>query len=183
VTGLGFGDIEASMSRLGGAFTPAQNLTNTPQTDERFVAISPNNPGGRVGILFQASATNEAGIAESQDRGLTPTLYVRRIAWLERRVTGSLVAVDDAMPALPRISLAASPNPAREAVHFVSDGVADGAVLLFGVDGRRVARVPLVQGRSSWDGRDTQGRRAPAGIYFARIEGQPQAAVKFMLMQ
>ncbi len=182
VTGLGFGDIESSVSRLGGAWSTAQNLTQTPQTDERFVAIAPINSYGRVGLLFQASATNEAGIAESQDRGLTPTLYVRRIAWLERRLNGSLVAVGDPVPAAPTFALAASPNPARGAVHFESEGVADGAVLLFAVDGRRVARVPLVQGRSSWDGRDERGRRAPAGIYFARIEGQPLAATKFMLL-
>ena len=113
-TGLGFGDIEVSVSRHGGPWSATQNLTQTPQTDERFVAIAPKNSGGNVGILFQASATNQAGIAESQDRGTTPTLYVRRIAWLERHVGASLVAVEDGPAgATTRVALAVHPNPAR----------------------------------------------------------------------
>jgi hypothetical protein len=93
-TGIGFADIEASVTLGNGPWSPAQNLTQTPQTDERYVAIAPRNTGGKVGILFQASATNQAGIAEAQDRGVTPSLYVRRIAWLERHLTASVVSVD-----------------------------------------------------------------------------------------
>jgi len=181
-TGLGFGDIEVSVSRNGGPWSAAQNLTQTPQTDERFVAIAPKNSDGNVGILFQASATNQAGIAESQDRGTTPTLYVRRIAWLERHVGASLVAVEDG-PAggTARVALAAHPNPARGAVHFVAatEGVPR-AVLVCTVDGRRVARLPLEQGRATWDGRDVRGRLVSAGVYFARLEGDRLAAAKFM---
>src|SRR5262249_16048880 len=36
ITGVGFGDVFMSLSLNGGAFTPPQNLTNTPNTDERF---------------------------------------------------------------------------------------------------------------------------------------------------
>jgi len=181
-TGIGFGDIEASVSVGGGPWSPAQNLTQTPQTDERFVAIAPRNSGGNVGILFQASATNQAGIAESQDRGTTPTLYVRRIAWLERHLSASVVSVDDPAPASRlQPALAARPNPARGAVTFAA-GARDaaGAVLVYAVDGRRVARLPLEQGRVTWDGRDARGRPVGPGIYLARLEGDRSAAARFM---
>jgi hypothetical protein len=181
-TGLGFGDIEVSVANGNGAWSPAQNLTQTPHTDERFVAIAPRNAGGKVGILFQASATNQAGIAESQDRGTTPALYVRRIAWLERQVSASVVAVDGRTPApTPAPRLAAHPNPARGAVTFAAAAGEDpGAVLVFTVDGRRLARLPLERGRVAWDGRDAGGRPVPSGIYLARLEGERSAAARFM---
>jgi hypothetical protein len=177
-TGIGFGDIEGSVSRAGGAWSPAQNLTQTPQTDERFVAISPRSSGGNVGILFQASATNQAGIAEAQDRGTTPTLYVRRIAWLERHVAASVVGVDAAPARGPAV--AAYPNPARRTVQFVaSAGDGAGAALVFTVDGRRVARLPLDHGHATWDGRDVRGHLVAPGIYLLRLEGERSAATRF----
>ena len=183
-TGIGFGDIEVSVSNQGGPWSAAQNLTQTPQTDERFVAIAPRNSGGNVGILFQASATNQAGIAESQDRGTTPTLYVRRIAWLEKHVSSSLVAVGDAPAAVAGMALAARPNPARGAVTFAAGAAeAAGAVLVLTVDGRRVARLPLAEGRATWDGRDAHGRAVASGIYLARIEGERSAAARFLWLR
>lgn len=181
-TGLGFGDIEGSVSSsAGGSFSPAQNLTQTPQTDERFVAIAPRSSNGNVGILFQASATNQAGIAESQDRGTTPVLYVRRIAWLERHLSSSVVAVDPPAAA-PRLSpLVVHPNPARGAVQFTAGAaMAGSAALVFTVDGRRLARLPLDQGRATWDGRDSRGRLVAPGIYLVRVEGERSAAARFM---
>jgi len=181
-TGIGFGDIEGSVALGNGPWSPAQNLTQTPQTDERYVAIAPRNSGGKVGILFQASATNQAGIAEAQDRGVTPSLYVRRIAWLERHLTASVVSVDGpAVSPGARAALVAQPNPARGTVSFAADaGGASGAVLVFTVDGRRVARLQLDRGRAAWDGRDAGGRPVPSGVYLARLEGERSAAARFM---
>lgn len=179
-TGLGFGDIEASVSVGAGPFSPAQNLTQTPETDERFVAIAPRNGGGNVGILFQASATNQAGIAESQDRGTTPVLYVRRIAWLERHLASSAVAVDPPAETARRSALVVHPNPARGAVRFTAGAMTPGSsALVFTVDGRRLARLPLDQGRATWDGRDSGGRVVPPGIYLVRVEGEGSAAARF----
>jgi hypothetical protein len=181
-TGIGFGDIEASVALGNGPWSAAQNLTQTPQTDERYVAIAPRNAGGNVGILFQASATNQAGIAEAQDRGTTPSLYVRRIAWLERHLTASVVSVDGPAAARgDRAMLVAQPNPARGAVRFAaSTAGASGAVLVFTVDGRRVARLMLERGRAAWNGRDAGGRMVPSGVYLARLEGERSAAARFM---
>jgi hypothetical protein len=185
-TGIGFGDIEASVSVAGGPWAPTQNLTQTPQSDERFVAISPRSANGNVGILFQASATNQAGIAESQDRGTTPALYVRRIAWLERHLNGSTVAVEPptAAPGV-RATLVAQPNPARGAVQFVADAAAPPAraALVFTVDGRRVQRLALDHGRATWDGRDASGRPVATGVYLVRLEGDRSSAARFMWMK
>src|SRR5262249_4540041 len=160
-----------SVALGNGPWAPAQNLTQTPQTDERFPAIAPRNSGGKVGVLFQASATNQAGIAESQDRGTTPSLYVRRIARLERHLRPSAVSADEPLPgAVAPPTLAASPNPARGAVSFAAGGnVKASAVLVFTVDGRRMARLTLDGGRATWDGRDLGGRPVPSGVYLARI--------------
>jgi len=181
-TGIGFGDIEASVALGNGPWSPAQNLTQTPQTDERYPAIAPRNSGGKVGILFQASATNQAGIAEAQDRGTTPSLYVRRIAWLDRHLNASVVSVDEPAPgAAAPPTLVASPNPARGSVSFAAGASHPaGSVLVFTIAGRRLARVPLERGSATWNGRDLGGRPVPSGVYLARIEGERSAAARFL---
>lgn len=95
---------------------------------------------------------------------------------------GVLVAVGDLVLVPGLVSLAAHPNPASGAVRFATEGVSDGAVLIFSVDGRRVAELALIHGVSEWDGRDEEGRRSPAGIYFAQVEREPLCAAKFVLV-
>ena len=67
---------------------------------------------------------------------------------------------------------------------FSGAGVSSGVIEVFGIDGRRVARVPLLPGvRARWDGRDERGHAVPGGLYLARIQHQPGEAVKFLLMR
>src|SRR5207245_8969674 len=102
----------------------------------------------------------------------------RRIAYLERRVAAGLVGVGDAhgesAPA-PPLALAAYPNPAYGSVQFTLDPAQAGrgarAMLVFSITGRRVARIPVSEGRGEWNGRDASGRKVPGGLYFARLEG------------
>ncbi len=191
-TGTGYGDIACSVQR-GGPWSEPQNLTQTPNTDERFVSIATRNSGGRVHIVFQASATNQAGVFVAGDRGgqncgpggCTPEGLVRRIAYLERRMNASLVSVGELHA--PRVAgLRAWPNPARGAVRLSATGTGrrGPAVLVFTVTGRRVAR--LVGGRDerTWSGRDDAGHPVPSGLYFARFEGDASApGTKFMLLR
>ena len=193
-TGTGFGDIVGSLRRPGISWTAPQNLTQTPQTDERFVSLAKFNERGKAHIVFQASATNEAGVAVVGDRGgedcgpsgCPPLNLVRRIAYLERHLDASVVAVDDA-PALTRPALSASPNPARGSVRF-SIGPASAephgrAILVYSVSGRRVARLHAIDGGAAWNGRDEKGHLVPSGVYFARFEGEQAASgTKFMLL-
>src|SRR5258706_14473687 len=98
VTGVGFGDIAASLSRPGEGWGAAQDLTNTPSTDERYFSIAPRNGGGRIRIVFQASSTNQSGSPILGDRGTTPRILLRRIGYLERALSGSHVTAVETGP-------------------------------------------------------------------------------------
>lgn len=185
-TGIGFGDLSASVTRAGDPWAAPQNLTSTPTADERYPAVLARNAGGSVRVLFQTSATNQAGIVQAQDRGTTTDLLLRRIAYLDRALSGSLVDVaHEGTPPGPR-SLRSFPNPARGDVHFALDGARLGvkaAIEIFSVEGRRIARVPTAGPAASWNGLDVSGRRAPSGLYLARVEGEARTTTKFLLLR
>ena len=190
VTGVGFGDIAASVRRSGQPWSPPQNLTQTPSTDERFFSLAARNPDGRAHVVFQASATNQAGCALIGDRGSSPGNLVRRIAYLERPLQASVVGVEPGLRA-GSVSLRAFPNPARGRVRLALEGGASGAgaparrvAEIFAVTGRRVARVTVEGGDGTeWDARDAWGRALPSGVYMARLEGDAAGpGVKFLLL-
>jgi len=185
VTGVGFGEILCSVSH-GGAFSPAQNLTNTPATDERFFSLSTLNPGGRAHLVFQASATNEAGCAIIGDRGTTPGNLLRRIAYLAAPLSAStLDAPGPTAGGTARLS--ASPNPllAHGRLRLEAPPVAhERRIEVLDVGGRHVATVPLVAGAAAaeWRARDDAGRPVAAGVYFARLAGASGAPpVRFVV--
>ncbi|MBI1798438.1 MAG: S8 family serine peptidase [Candidatus Eisenbacteria bacterium] len=72
------------------------------------------------------------------------------------------------LEALPR-SLAVAPNPARGLTRIEGPGGARVAIL--DLAGRRVREATLdpSSGTWTWDGLDSSGARAPAGIYFVRM--------------
>jgi hypothetical protein len=186
VTGVGYGDICISLARNNDPWGSPANLTNTPTTDERFFSLAARNPAGRAHIVFEASATDQAGVVIIGDRGTTPGNILRRIAYLEAPIPGSTVDVPVGSRAF-RSALHAQPNPARGAVTFsASRWVAPGErVEVLGVDGRVLARVtPAADGALRWDGRDAGGRPAPSGVYFARVMGDPETkAVRFTFLR
>jgi hypothetical protein len=173
VTGIGFGDIAAAVRTGGGGWSTAQNLTQTPQVDERFFSLATRNPDGRAHVLYQASASAQAGVALIGDRGTNPGNILRKIAYLERPLAASLVDVGAPVAAAP--ALRAVPNPARGLVRFVdATGAPTGGLELFTVDGRRVARLAAAGNQpATWDGRDASGRPVPSGVYFARRTEAP----------
>lgn len=187
-TGVGFGDIAASLARPGEPWSAPQNLTNTPATDERFFSLAARNTGGAVHLVFQASATNQAGCAILGDRGTAPVVLLRRIAYLERKLTASLVSVSDPGSRLFASSMIATPNPAPAGVRFALEGGArsTGAehVDIYSVSGRQVARVPAGRdGSFEWNCRDAAGQRVAAGVYFARVaEVTAVRPVRFTLL-
>lgn len=186
-TGTGFGDIACSVTRTGQGWSAMQNLTNTPNTDERFFSLASRNPGGRIQIVFQASATNEAGSALIGDRGATPGNVLRRIAYLEVKPSASVLAVEPMPSALRPGALHASPNPVFGAarVSFRADAAPNPArrVEVYSLDGRRVVTLPMLASAPVvWDGRDDGGRRVPSGVYFARLSDDPShGAVRIVL--
>jgi hypothetical protein len=184
VSGVGFGDIALAVRSAGGPWSAPQNLTRTPTTDERFFSLASRHPGGRAHLLFQASATDQAGVAVIGDRGASPGNLLRRIAYLERPILGSVVAVAPGERAHGPAALAAAPNPARTAVRFSLAAGEGGVIGIFAVDGRRIARLPLLAGSPArWNGRDEQGRAVPDGLYLARLEGREGASTKFLMLR
>lgn len=64
-----------------------------------------------------------------------------------------------------------SPNPASSEVRFAGHTPAPARIEVFDVGGRRLRSFEIAAGRFalSWDLRDARGRRAPAGLCFARL--------------
>ena len=178
VTGVGYGDIACAVTHAASPWAAAQNVTQTPLTDERFFSISTRNPGGAAHLMFQASATNQAGVSIIGDRGLAPGNLLRRIAYLRAPLTASVL--DAPAPALAALApLQVSPNPALGAapVRFVAGAWAQGrSVGVYDLNGRRVGKVSFARDAevALWDGRTPDGRPAPAGVYFARIDDAPE---------
>jgi hypothetical protein len=80
-------------------------------------------------------------------------------------VTGTAIAEN---PGRGPLLLLATPNPFRERVRF--RGAARAAWLEIRSDlGRLVRRMRAASDDFSWDGCDDEGRRLPAGLYFARL--------------
>ncbi|HEY6867876.1 MAG TPA: hypothetical protein VI792_11505 [Candidatus Eisenbacteria bacterium] len=181
VTGVGFGDIVASVHRMGGGWSTPQDLTNTPNADDRYPSIpARGNVAGKIQLFYQSSATNQAGVIQGQDRGTTPVNLVRRIVYLETPLAGSVLAA-------PRTTLAGglriTPNPARGAVRFSLPAGGSGTTVdVYAVNGALVARVPVgAGGEARWDGRDRDARPLPSGVYLARVEGAgPATKLLFM---
>lgn len=186
VSGVGFGDLYASVAR-GGGFSAPQNLTNTPDTDERFFSLSTRNPGGKAHLLFLAGATNQAGCAIIGDRGTTPGNLLRRVAYLAAPLAQSVLdAPGAALPRARNDAVRVTPNPALAMGHVRFELTpASTTRLLEVVDltGRRVALRELAREAraAEWDGRDARGSRAPAGVYFVRVSGgNESAATRFI---
>lgn len=171
ITGVGYGDIAVSLSRDGGAFTAPQNVTRTPATDERFFSLAAQNDNGTVHLLFQAPATDEAGVVVIGDRGVDSPFLLRRIAYLRASLSAS-TDVDDPILAHdgPPVLLWANPNPASSAIRIHLDPVLAGTrtLTVSDVAGRRVRALAVDAPEVLWDLRDDAGREVGTGIYFAR---------------
>jgi len=81
------------------------------------------------------------------------------------------------------------PNPFAEITRVSFDLPSQGIVTatIFDVQGRRVtllARRVFEPGRHwlEWNGRDEAGRRAPAGVYFYRVESASGAGVRKIVL-
>ena len=184
-TGIGFGDIACSVARGAGAWSAPENLTNTPKCDERFFSLAPRNPGGRLHLVYQASATDQAGSAIIGDRGTAPGNILRRIAYLEKRPAASVLAVSPGVTS-GAPALRVWPNPVYGASRVRIDAApgtpAGRRAEIYGVDGRRIASLPLETGSVLWDARSSEGGRVPPGVYFARVSDDPAtSAVRFVI--
>lgn len=188
VTGIGFGDMWCAVARGGLPWSAPENLTNTPTTDERFFSLATRNPGGRLHLIYQCSATDQAGVVIIGDRGTTPGNILRRIAYLEKRPVASVVGVE--LPtAAPVRALRASPNPVHSGaiVQFAfTPADAPRSIEIVDVSGRRVATFPAAarEGQAIWNGRAAGGTPLHAGVFLARFAGDGNAAAtRFVVLR
>ena len=139
-----------------------------------------------VATCFFVNQVTVRGVVVIGDRGTSPGNILRRIAYLEPALLASNVAVPASIEA-PRPRLSVTPNPARGAVRFVlgSAPATTTTIDVIGVDGRHVAQLTVAAGGAArWDGRDAAGHPAAAGVYFARVAGDPAArATRFTLLR
>ena len=129
------------------------------------------------------NATAEGTLLDPGAARLLPNLY-----WLEGRERsgeldrwGPWEVQETPTATLPFRVLA---NPTRGDVRFAWGApLPDGAVLeIFDVQGRLVTRIPVSPqpGTAVWEGNDGGGRRAPPGIYFARIRNTDLSPVRLV---
>jgi len=104
-------------------------------------------------------------------------------------VASGSTAVGDGGPAWTAPArLRALNNPSFGAARFAvecSSGLPESARLcVYDVSGRRLRALRPGDGHAVWDLRDEQGRRQPAGLYLARLEGLPgpAPATRFVLL-
>lgn len=180
VTGIGFGDMWGTLTRTSQPWSAPENMTGTPTTDERFFSLATRNPGGALHLIYQCSATDQAGVVIIGDRGASPGNILRRIAYLEKRLNASVVGVE--RPTFTAThALRASPNPvqAGTAVQFAFTPASEPRTIeIIDVAGRRLATLaaPSGAGQATWNGRVTDGLSLRAGVVLARFTGNPGAA-------
>ncbi len=107
-------------------------------------------------------------------------------AWLQAGspLMPGQVAVGDGLPVAAFTLAPVRPNPFFGAaqVRFHLDEAAPVRVDVVGVDGRRVrtlldANLPAGDGTAMWDGRDSEGRPASAGVYLIHMAAGAQTGV------
>jgi hypothetical protein len=150
------------------------------------VVISTNGSRVDAALLGHgAGLTGNAALATVVFRRLTAADPVISIPSVHgRTATNADYAIPvgttnlDAPPEPPRVLMLseATPNPSRADVAFALSLPRGGAVslLVYDLQGRRVrtlvdAVLPAGEQRVLWDGRDSAGHTASAGVYFARL--------------
>lgn len=176
----------------GGAF--GGDLFAADVLNERVLRIS---PGGSIGVFATGFANLDGSscLAFGPDGALvvadhgTGNGQVIRIA-AAQAVTDAAPSPGAATGSRGLVFAPPAPNPTRDGVRFAFDLAADGADVrleLFDVRGRAVralAAGPRAAGRQTiaWDGRDANGARLPAGLYFARLRAGGEEAVQRVVL-
>lgn len=125
-------------------------------------------------VLGPGSYTVTVRHLPSSDTQTFPNVVIGSTGWTTLDVAFTTVSVP---PADGRTgALRAFPNPfaRRTDITFTRKSAQAGAIGIFDASGRRVRDLAIgsaLTGRVRWDGRDRNGTRVPAGIYFAKISG------------
>jgi Domain of unknown function (DUF4082)/Bacterial Ig-like domain/Bacterial Ig domain/FlgD Ig-like domain len=128
------------------------------------------------------TATVHGGATDPRIKDLAGNPLAANVAWSFTTAAPTQVGVGPDVPRTLRIS--AAPNPARGSVRFSLEAPAGGYrdLQVLDVTGRLVRQLATgstTPGRwtIAWDGRDSDGRIAAAGVYFARLRGPSHTVV------
>jgi hypothetical protein len=172
-TGLLRADIRSSLSCDNGqTWYPDGGwaVTEPDQSSKRFPFVatvtSRQDFEDTIHVVFEQDL--QAGFPIKGEGTVTnnPIVYVRAV-WV-----GSGVAEERAAPAAARLDV--FPDPFRDRVRFENRGRGAGRVAISDAAGRRVRELSLVgePAGAVWDGRNADGRRAAAGVYFYEFVGE-----------
>ncbi|MBI5709809.1 MAG: PQQ-binding-like beta-propeller repeat protein [Candidatus Eisenbacteria bacterium] len=130
------------------------------------------NPGGTLKWAYAAGGPVRSSPIIGADGAVYFGCYDRRLRALQAPATG--VPGGSARPALALSAPAPNPSRGGTALTFSAPQGGEGAVEVFGVDGRRVrtlyqGRVDALPRAIHWDGCDESGRTLPPGIYEVRL--------------
>jgi len=161
------GAIDAGLYNYSGPTWPDNEPTDIP---EDFLVGRPGitiviPPGATQLFVTPADIYYKDNSDPDGDLGVTITLV-------------SATSVSPEGPGPSHLSLSARPNPftVETAIAFRLDNPTTMRLTIHDVTGRVVrtllaGSVPPGSHLTSWNGRDSNGRRVPAGSYFARLEG------------
>lgn len=196
IHGTADGTISYTGGPLNGAMYPGavesveqwatfNGCTVTPETSATTINITIETPGPETIVIQYQSACDQGRVAELWSvpgAGHSPLLsgtYSRKVIdWLYAHPKPQAVSVAGGRPAAAPSSFgiaATMPNPFRSTTEILFRPGAGGSseLAVYDVRGRLVrALVPSTSsgsGRAVWDGRNSAGRKAPAGIYFVNL--------------
>ncbi|NNE44077.1 MAG: hypothetical protein HKN12_07695, partial [Gemmatimonadetes bacterium] len=177
ITNVSFHDVDKdSLNDWTATVTPG---LVTWETDD--FATDPGANALVYGSMFNFRFDADAAPVASQIRaGIfkpgTGTEFFMNLTAPSSGAVSALVAAPDA----PAFGLrAVEPNPFRQGtrVSFAAERARDARISVIDIAGREVrvlldGRVPAGRSEATWDGLDTSGARAAAGIYFFRMESE-----------
>ncbi len=104
--------------------------------------------------------------------------------WILDSTTVNQVGIDELTSLVPARIVAVNPNPAKNRVCFTGSGKLGMPLEIYDRGGRLVAVIPANSGKIVWQRTDREGRRVPAGVFFARIRGRgDEPVIKFVLLE
>ncbi|MGQ0722022.1 MAG: DUF7453 family protein [Candidatus Eiseniibacteriota bacterium] len=139
--------------------------------DFRTVLFPPSFPvasAGEDGMAHSFNASGSLAGVVAFDNNLTGGVLVFHLG---PGVVGAPHAANRADP--PAVLAAPNPFLGSTRIRFESGGAPDERISIYDVAGRRIRtlRPRAGAGEATWDGMDRSGRRAPAGVYWVRLEG------------
>jgi hypothetical protein len=150
---------------------PIRDVAWDPSTDHVFVATE------GAGVISTHPNLDPTGLPTDSPMSLyySPDAELLLVGTPFHGMYGQTITPPptDAPVAAGELELSVRPNPFRTSLRITLSSVlsGDAELAVYDVQGRLVRELEIGAGatRRSWDGRDDQGQRVPAGLYFVKL--------------